>query len=95
MSCNRAEQGSRQEDGDQNRSQGHFVAVAKPDSPVFKTEPSDFSRFRTEEDIGDHHARDSTSTSLVSSRTHAQPKEEDPTDEGVEAKGRSDREGEG
>jgi hypothetical protein len=45
-----------------------------------------------EEDLEDYHARDSTNTSLVSSRTHTQPEEEDPADEGTEAKGRSDQE---
>jgi hypothetical protein len=50
---------------------------------------------RAEEDLEDYHARDGTDTSLVSSRTHTQPKEEDPTDEGAEVKGRSGQEGEG
>jgi hypothetical protein len=42
----------------------------------------------------DYHARVSTGTLLVSSRTHTQPEEEDPRDEGTEAEGRSSREGE-
>jgi hypothetical protein len=38
-----------------------------------------------EGDIEDYRARDGTSTPLVSSRTHAQPEEEDPMDEGAKA----------
>jgi hypothetical protein len=46
--------------------------------------------FKKEEDFEDHRARDDTNTSLVSSRTHAQPEEEDLADRGVKVKGRSD-----
>jgi hypothetical protein len=38
----------------------------------------------------DYCAWDSTSIPLVSSMTHAQPEEEDPTDEGIEVEGGSD-----
>jgi hypothetical protein len=61
---------------------------------VSQNEPSCFSRFKTEEDIEDHYARDGTNTSLVSSRTHAQPEEEDLADMGTEAKEGISREGE-
>jgi hypothetical protein len=37
----------------------------------------------------DYHARDGSSTSLVSSRPHAQLVEEDPTDEGAKDDGGS------
>jgi hypothetical protein len=53
------------------------------------TGPSGFSGFGTMEDIEEHHARDGTSTSLVSSRTHAQLEKVDPMDEGAEAEGSS------
>jgi hypothetical protein len=48
------------------------------------------SGFRTEEGFEDYCAQDGTNTLLMSSRTHAQPEEEDPIDEGIEAKGGSD-----
>jgi hypothetical protein len=43
----------------------------------------------TEEDIEDYYTRDSTNTPLLSFRTHAQPEEEDPADEGAEVEGGS------
>jgi hypothetical protein len=46
----------------------------------------------TEEGFKDHHARDGSHTSLVSSRTHAQLEEEDQADEDAEDEGRSGRE---
>jgi hypothetical protein len=64
--------------------------TSKPDSLVSQTEPSDFGSFRTEAYVEDYHARDGFRTSLVSSRPHAQPEEEDPTNEGAEDEGRSD-----
>jgi hypothetical protein len=54
-----------------------------------QTGSSGFSRFRIEEGFQDHRAQDDNSTSLVSSRTHVQPEEEDPVDEGAKAEGRS------
>jgi hypothetical protein len=42
----------------------------------------------SEADVEDHHARDGSNISLVSSKHHAQPEEEDPADEGVENEGR-------
>jgi hypothetical protein len=48
----------------------------------------------TEEAFEDYRARDGSGTSLVSSRPHAQPEEQDPTDEGAKDEGRSRREGE-
>jgi hypothetical protein len=56
--------------------------------------PSGFSSFMTEAYVEDHHARDGSSTSLVSSRPHAQPEEEDPMDESVEDEERRSQEGE-
>jgi hypothetical protein len=47
----------------------------------------------TEEDVEDYCTRDSTSTLLVSSRTHAQLGEEDPANEGTNIEGGSDQEG--
>jgi hypothetical protein len=44
-------------------------------------------RIGTEEDVEDYCTQDSTSTSLVSSSTHAQQKEEDSVHEGVEVGG--------
>jgi hypothetical protein len=92
--CNRVEQGPRLEDGDKDRSWGQFAVVTKPNSLVSQIGPSGFSEFRTEEDVEDHFTQDGTSTSLVSTGNHAQLEEEDPMDEGVEAKGRKGREGE-
>jgi hypothetical protein len=46
----------------------------------------------TEEDVEDYYTWDNTNTSLVSSRTHAQPKEEDPMNESAEVEGGSGRE---
>jgi hypothetical protein len=69
------------------------MTAAKPDSPVSQTEPSAFVKPRTEQDAEDYHARDGSSTSLVSSRPHAQL-EEDAVDEGTKDEGRSSREGE-
>jgi hypothetical protein len=87
--CSGAEQGPRREDRDLNISYDQFTAAAKPDSPVSHIGPFGFSWFWIEEDFMDYHARVSTDTLLVSSRTHTQPEEEDPRDEGTEAEGRS------
>jgi hypothetical protein len=57
--------------------------TSKPDSLVSQTGPSDFCGFRAEEAFEDHFAQDGSSTSLVSSRPHTQPEEEDPADEGA------------
>jgi hypothetical protein len=54
-----------------------------------QTGPSGFSRFRTDGGFEDYRTRDNSSASLVSSRTHAQPEEEDPTDEDAKEEGRS------
>jgi hypothetical protein len=63
--------------------------TVKLDSPISQTGPSGFSSFRTEEGFRDYHARDGSSTSLVSSRPDAQPKEGDPADESAKDEGRS------
>jgi hypothetical protein len=63
------------------------VTVAKTASPISQTEPSNFFRFETEGDVEDHCAWDGSDTSLVSSRTHAQPEEEDPANEGTKDEG--------
>jgi hypothetical protein len=70
------------------------VIAMKPDSLVSKTGPSSFVRLKTEEDVEDYRARDGSSTSLVSSKPHAQLEEEDLTDECTEDKGGSSRDGE-
>jgi hypothetical protein len=57
------------------------------DSPVSQIEPSDFFSFRTEEALEYYCDRDGSSTSLVSSRPHAQPEEEDLVDEGAKDEG--------
>jgi hypothetical protein len=59
-----------------------------------QTRQSGFIRLRIEGDVEDYRARDSSSTSLVSSRPHAQPEEEDQMDEGAKDEGRSGQEGE-
>jgi hypothetical protein len=41
----------------------------------------------------DYRARDGSNTSLVSSRTHTQPEEDDLTDEDAEDEGRNSRQG--
>jgi hypothetical protein len=70
------------------------VVTSKPDSPIFQTGPSGFYGFRAEEGLEDHRAQDGSNTSLVSSRSHTQLKEEDPIDEGAEDEGRGGQEGE-
>jgi hypothetical protein len=67
--------------------------ATKPDSPVSKTRPSSFDNLMIEANVGDYHARGGSSSSLVSSRTHASPEEEDTTDEGAEAEGGCGQEG--
>jgi hypothetical protein len=67
--------------------------TAKLDSSVSQTEPSGFISFRTEEALEYYCTQDGSSTSLVSSRPHAQPEEEDLVDEGAKYEGRNDREG--
>jgi hypothetical protein len=70
-----------------------FTIALKPDSPVSQTGPSVFFSFRTEEALEYNYARDGSSASLVSSRPHTQPEEEDPMDDGAKDEGRSGREG--
>jgi hypothetical protein len=65
--------------------------AAKLDSLVSQTEPSSFFSFRTEEALEYYDAWDYFSNSLVSSKPHTQPEEEDSVDEGAEDEGRSDR----
>jgi hypothetical protein len=60
-----------------------------------QTRPSGFSWINVERGFEDYRARNSTGTSLVSSRTHGQPKDEDPVVEGAKAEGRIGRKGEG
>jgi hypothetical protein len=67
--------------------------TTKPDSSVSKTRPSDFGSLGTEANVEDYRARDSSSSSLVSSRTHAQLGEEDPTYESAKVEGGRGREG--
>jgi hypothetical protein len=61
----------------------------KLNNPISRTRPYGFGSIGTEADVEDHHALDGSNTSLVSSRTNAQPEEEDPMDEGAENEGRS------
>jgi hypothetical protein len=68
--------------------------TSKPDSPVYQIGLFGFIRSRAEGYIEDYRTCDGSSTSLVSSRPHVQPEEEDPADEGAEDEGRSSREGE-
>jgi hypothetical protein len=68
--------------------------AAKPVSLVSHTGPSGFCSFRTEESLEYYYARDSSDTSLVSSRSHVQSEEEDLVNEGAEDDGRSNRKGE-
>jgi hypothetical protein len=63
--------------------------AVKPNNPFSQTGPSSFFIFRTGEAFEDYHARDGSGISLVSSRPHAQPEEEDPVDEGAEVEERS------
>jgi hypothetical protein len=64
------------------------MVTSKPDNLVSQTRPSGFCSPRPEATIEDNRARDSSITSLVSSRPHTQPGEEDPTNEGAEDEGR-------
>jgi hypothetical protein len=64
----------------------------RPAHSSLQTGQFSFVGFRIEEDIKDYRARGGISTSLLSSMTHTQPEEEDLTDEGAKAKGRSGRE---
>jgi hypothetical protein len=61
--------------------------ATKPDSLVSKTRPSSFGSLRTEANVEDYRTRDSSSSSLVSSRTHTQSEEEDPMDESAKVEG--------
>jgi hypothetical protein len=65
------------------------MATSKLDSLVSQTEPFGFGSFMIEAYVEDYRAWDGFSTSLVSSRPHDQPEEEDPADEGTEDEGRS------
>jgi hypothetical protein len=69
------------------------MTTSKPNYQVFQTRPSDFCGFRVEEGFEDHHTQDGSSTSLVSSRSHTQPEEEDPVNEGTKNEGRGGQEG--
>jgi hypothetical protein len=59
-----------------------------------KTRWSGFSKISAKGKLEDYHARDGTSTLLVSTRAHTQSEETDSEVEGAEAKGRGSREGE-
>jgi hypothetical protein len=63
------------------------MAAAKQDSPVSRTGSSSSFSFRKKEALEYYCARDGSSTSLVSSRPHVQPEEEDPADEGTKDEG--------
>jgi hypothetical protein len=67
---NRAEQGFRSKDRDQDKGRDQLTATSKPNSPVSQIGPSDFCGIRAEEGFEDHHARDGSSILLVSSRPH-------------------------
>jgi hypothetical protein len=84
----------RGEGRDQDRSWDQFMAATKLDSLVFETGPSGFFSFRIEEALEYYCAQDGSNTSLLSSRPHAHPEEEDLVDEGAKYEGRSGREGE-
>jgi hypothetical protein len=88
-----AEQGSRSKDRDLDRGMDQIMETSKLNNPVSQTGPSGFYGFRAEEAFEDHHARDGSSTSLVSFRPHTQPEEEDSMDVGVEDEGRGGQEG--
>jgi hypothetical protein len=72
------------EDRGQDRCRDQLATATKLDSPVSKTGPSGFGSPGIEANVEDYHTRDSSSSSLVSSRTHTQPEEEDPMDESAE-----------
>jgi hypothetical protein len=80
-------------DRGQDRSRDQLTTATKPDSPVSKTRPYGFGSLRTEANIEDYRAWDNSRSSLVSSRTHAQPEEDDSMDESVKVEGGRDREG--
>jgi hypothetical protein len=61
--------------------------ATKANSLVSKNGPSGFGSLGIEANVDDYHARDDSSSSLVSSRTHAQLEEEDPMDESTEVEG--------
>jgi hypothetical protein len=65
------------------------MTTSKLNNLVFQTEPSGFFSFRTEEALEYYCAQDSFSTSLLSSRPHAQLEEKDPAGEGTKDGGRS------
>jgi hypothetical protein len=68
--------------------------TSKLDSLISQTGPSNFPSFKTKKGLKDHHTQDGSSTSLVSSRHHTRPEEEDPADEGAKDEARSGQEGE-
>jgi hypothetical protein len=68
--------------------------AAKSDSSVSQTGPSGFCSFRIEDALKYHCTWDSSGTSLVPSRPHTQPAEEDLADEDTKVEGRSDQKGE-
>jgi hypothetical protein len=59
------------------------MATSKPGSPVSQTGPSSFCSPRPKATVKDYHAGDSSNTSLVSSRPHTKPEQEDLADEGT------------
>jgi hypothetical protein len=65
------------------------MMTTKLNSLVSKTRPSSFGSFRKRVDLELQHARDGSSTTLVSSRPHAQLEYEDPMYDGAEDEGRS------
>jgi hypothetical protein len=67
------------------------MVAAKLDSSVSQTGTSSFFSFRTKESLKYYYARDGSGTTLVSSKPHIQPKEEDLVDEGAKDDGRSDQ----
>jgi hypothetical protein len=67
--------------------------ATKLDSLVSKARPSSFDSLITKANIEDYRTRDSSSSSLVSFETHAQPEEEDPTDKSAKVEGGCGREG--
>jgi hypothetical protein len=67
----RAEQGSRSEEKDQDRGRDQLAATSKLDKSVSQIGSSSFYSLQPKETIEDYRAWDSSSTSLVSSRTHA------------------------
>jgi hypothetical protein len=68
--------------------------TTKPNSLVSKTGPCSFGSLGPEANAEDYRARGNSSTSLVTSRTHIQPKNKDLANEDAKDEGRSGRQGE-